>query len=59
MCLAVLVASLFAVKKHSAHTADARRIPVSDASQVTLVKRGRKASFARVVKIHLKKRGTA
>jgi hypothetical protein len=33
--LAVLVASLFEGEKHSAHTADARRVPVSDASQLT------------------------
>ena len=49
MGLAVPVASLFEAEKHSAHTADARRVPVSDASQLTLAKRGMKASFARVV----------
>ena len=32
MGLAVLVASLFEGEKHSAHTADPRRVPVSDAS---------------------------
>ena len=29
-------------EKHSAHTADARRVPVSDAAQLTLAKRGYK-----------------
>jgi hypothetical protein len=47
--LAVPVASLFEGEKHSAHTADARRVPVSDASRLTLAKGGMKASFARVV----------
>ena len=36
MGLAVPVASLFEGEKHSAHTADARRVPVSDASQLTI-----------------------
>ena len=49
MGLAVPVASLFEGEKHSAHTADARRVPVSDASQVTLAKRSMKASIARLV----------
>ena len=40
MALAVPVAGLFEGEKHSAHIADARRVPVSDASQLTLAKRG-------------------
>ena len=40
LALAIPVASLFEGEKHSAHTADARRVPVSDASQLTLAKRG-------------------
>jgi hypothetical protein len=34
--LAVPAASLFEGEKHSAHTADARRAPGSDASQLTI-----------------------
>ncbi len=33
--LAVLAASLFEVEKHSPHTADARRFPISDAFRLT------------------------
>jgi len=40
------VASLFEGEKHSAHTADARSVPVSDALQLTIAKMGKKASFA-------------
>jgi hypothetical protein len=53
--LAVPVASLFEGEKHSAHTADARRVPVSDASQLTIAQSEVKKV---VITLHRTKRRT-
>jgi hypothetical protein len=53
--LAVPVASLSEGEKHSAHTADARRVPVSDASQLTIAQSEVKKV---VITLHRTKRRT-
>jgi len=53
--LAVPVASLFEGEKDSAHTADARRVPVLDASQLTIAQSEAKKV---VITLHGTKRRT-
>ena len=57
MSLAVPVASLFEGEKHSAHTADARRVPVSDASPLTIAQSEvKKVVIKVVITLHRTKR---